>query len=47
MPTGRLVDGLPAGLQIIGPHLEDLTAIRFAELAEQAAGAFLPPPALA
>ncbi len=47
MPSGRLVDGLPAGLQIIGPHLEDLTAIRFAQLAEQAAGAFLPPPALA
>ena len=46
MPTGRLVEGLPTGLQIIGPWREDLTAIRFAELAEQAAGAFRPPPAL-
>ena len=46
LPTGRLVDGLPAGLQIIGPHMEDLTAIRFAELAEQALGGFVPPPAL-
>jgi amidase len=46
MPTGRLVDGLPTGLQIIGPHSEDLTAIRFAELAGREAGAFLPPPAL-
>jgi amidase len=46
MPTGKLVAGLPTGLQIIGPHREDRTVIRFAELAEQAAGAFVPPPAL-
>lgn len=46
MPTGQLVDDLPAGLQIIGPHSEDLTAIRFAGLAAQEAGAFLPPPVL-
>lgn len=46
LPTGRLVNGLPAGLQIIGPHMEDLTAIRLAELAEQALGSFVPPPAL-
>lgn len=46
LPTGRLVDGLPAGLQVIGPHLEDLTAIRFAELCEQALGGFVPPPEL-
>jgi len=47
MPTGRLADGLPVGIQIIGPYLEDLTTIRFAELAEQALGGFVPPPALA
>jgi amidase len=46
MPTGNLVDGLPAGLQIIGPHSEDLTPIRFAQLAAEAAGAFRPPPEL-
>jgi amidase len=46
MPTGHLVDGLPTGLQIIAPHSEDLTAIRFAALAAREAGAFLPPPAL-
>jgi amidase len=46
MPTGKFVDGLPTGLQIIGPHREDRSAIRFAELAEQAAGAFVPPSAL-
>jgi amidase len=46
MPTGKFVEGLPTGLQIIGPRREDRTAIRFAELAEQATGAFVPPPAL-
>jgi amidase len=46
MPTGRLVEGLPTGLQIIGPHSEDLTAIAFAKLAESQVGAFIPPPAL-
>lgn len=46
MPTGRLVDGLPAGMQIIGPYAEDLTSIRFAELAARALGGFLPPPLL-
>ncbi len=46
MPTGRLVEGLPTGLQIIGPHAEDLTPIRFAGLAAEAVGGFIPPPAL-
>ena len=46
MPTGNLVGGLPAGLQVIGPHSEDLTTIGFAQFAAQAAGAFRRPPAL-
>ena len=46
MPTGKFADGLPTGLQIIGPNREDRTVIRFAELAEQGAGAFVAPPAL-
>ena len=46
MPTGKFVEGLPTGMQIIGPHREDRTVIRFAELAEAGAGAFVPPPAL-
>jgi amidase len=46
MPTGKFAEGLPTGLQIIGPHREDRTVIRFAQLAEQVAGAFVPPPAL-
>jgi amidase len=46
MPTGRFVQSLPAGMQIIGPYAEDLTSIRFAELAARASGGFLPPPSL-
>lgn len=46
MPTARQANGLPGGLQIIGPQMEDLTAIRFAELAEKAAGGYVPPPAV-
>ncbi len=45
MPTGRLIDGLPMGLQAIGPYLEDRTPLRFAQLVEQALGGFAPPPA--
>ena len=46
MPTGKFVEGLPTGLQIIGPHRDDRSVIRFAELAEHAAGAFVAPPAV-
>jgi amidase len=47
MPTGRYVDGLPAGVQIIGAFLEDRTTLRFAELVENELAGFAPPPALA
>jgi amidase len=47
MPTGRSVGGLPAGVQIIGPYLEDFTVISFASLVEAELGGFAPPPALA
>jgi amidase len=46
MPTRRFVDGLPAGVQIIGPNLEDYTAIHFAQLVEAELGGFIPPPSL-
>ena len=42
-PIGRTVSGLPIGVQIIGPYLEDLTPIQFAQLVEQAFGGFVPP----
>lgn len=47
VPTGRFVDGMPVGVQLIGPYLEDRTPIRFAQLVEQAIGGFVPPPDLA
>lgn len=40
MPTGEFVDGMPVGLQAVGPWLEDRTPIRFAQLLEQALGSF-------
>jgi amidase len=45
VPTGRLVDGLPAGIQLIGPYLEDRTPLRFAQLVAAQLGCFRPPPA--
>ena len=47
VPTGRLVDGLPVGVQLIGPYLEDRTPLRFAQLVEGALGGFTPPPTVA
>lgn len=34
-PVGRTTDGLPVGVQIIGPYLEDYTPIQFAMLLEK------------
>ncbi|WP_458758089.1 amidase [Afipia sp. TerB] len=47
MPIGPSPEGLPIGMQVIGPWLEDRTALRFAELAEQEFGGFKPPPGFA
>jgi len=44
MPTGRLVGGLPAGVQVIGPYLEDRTPIRFAQLVERELPGYRMPP---
>lgn len=44
VPTGRIVDGMPTGLQIAGPYLEDRTTLRFAQLAEKEFGGFVRPP---
>lgn len=43
-PTGLSNDGLPLGVQIIGPYQEDLTCFAVARLLEQAFGGFTPPP---
>jgi amidase len=42
-PVGFTRSGLPCGLQIIGPHLSDLTTIHFARLIEQNLGGFVAP----
>jgi amidase len=42
-PIGKSATGLPIGIQIIGPYLEDRTTIAFAELLEREFGGFVPP----
>ena len=42
-PVGRSEDGLPIGLQIMGPYWEDATPIVFAMLQEQVLGNFTAP----
>lgn len=44
MPIGRSPGGLPVGMQIIGPFLEDRTPLTFASLIEREFGGFVPPP---
>ncbi len=43
-PAGFNRDGLPLGLQAIGPYLEDRTTLRFAQLLEREWQGFQPPP---
>jgi amidase len=43
-PVGLTRSGLPCGIQIIGPHLQDKTCIHFAGLIERLIGGFKPPP---
>jgi amidase len=42
-PIDHSESGLPIGVQIIGPYLEDRTTIAFAELLEREFGGFMPP----
>lgn len=44
LPIGRSEDGLPIGVQVLGPMYEDRTPLRFAELIERKFGGFAPPP---
>ncbi|MBZ5608607.1 MAG: amidase [Acidobacteriia bacterium] len=43
-PAGLSKSGLPVGLQIVGPYLEDATPIAFAGLLAREIGGFLQPP---
>jgi amidase len=45
VPIGRSPEGLPIGVQIVGPWLEDRTPLKLAELIEREFGGFVPPPA--
>ena len=44
LPVGRTRNGLPIGLQAIGPYLEDRTPLRFAGLVARELGGFERPP---
>jgi len=43
-PVGRTRHGLPVGMQIVGPYLEDRTTIDFAKHVADVVGGFEPPP---
>jgi amidase len=44
VPLGLSEDGLPIGIQAIGPYLEDRTAIRFTDLVTREMGGYQRPP---
>jgi amidase len=44
VPVARSAEGLPIGVQLIGPLFEDYTPIRLAELIEREFGGFVAPP---
>ncbi len=47
IPIGLSPEGLPIGVQIVGPWLEDRTPLMLAELIEKVRGGFVPPPGYA
>jgi amidase len=47
IPVAMSKEGLPIGLQILGPWLEDRTPLKLAELIEREFGGFVPPPMFA
>jgi amidase len=44
-PAGMAADGLPVGIQIVGPYLHDRTVTAFAQTLAGLIGGFTPPPA--
>ncbi|WP_290651988.1 amidase [Aquisalimonas sp.] len=44
VPVGHTASGLPVGVQIIGPYLEDYTSLAFARHVEALTGGFVVPP---
>lgn len=43
VPAGFTTDGLPVGIQVVGPYLEDRTSIQAARLISDVLGGFTPP----
>ena len=43
-PVGLAADGLPVGIQIVGPYLHDRSTIDFAQRLTEATGGYEPPP---
>ncbi len=46
VPVGRTASGLPVGIQIVGPYLEDRTTLAVGRLVEELLGGFVPPPGM-
>jgi amidase len=44
VPVGRTKAGLPIGMQVVGPYLEDRTCIDVARHLSRLLGGFTPPP---
>ena len=45
LPTGPASDGLPVGVQVVGPYLSDLRLLEIARQLDEVAGSgFIPPP---
>ena len=44
VPVGRTGSGLPVGIQIVGPYLEDRTTLAVGRCLEELLGGFVPPP---
>jgi amidase len=44
VPVGRTAAGLPVGIQIVGPYLEDRTTLAVAQCIAELLGGFVPPP---
>ena len=44
VPIGRTTQGLPVGVQIVGPYLEDRTTLAVGRCITQLLGGFVPPP---
>lgn len=44
MPVGFTSGGLPVGVQVVAPYLNDHTAVTFARLAAEVLGGSVPPP---